>query len=257
MKKHLSHIAAALATTMLLSIAVSPLSAAAAAPDTYIAPSSAVVSSEENSTTQQSRLNTTSLRLTIEYNTPNPVSQLYLSSVAPYDSVYQWYSTNPSVATVNSNGLVTALKTGSTTIVANTYTTTLRCTVTVTSNVGKVSMNYSKMSLEGIGGSGKLTATVQSANGSSIPITWTSSNPAAAVVDANGVVTAVGNGESTITATASTGRSASCTVYTGTRVAEIRAAEAQAEKEAGELVWLVVGGLGVLATILVIAASSD
>lgn len=251
MKKHLSHLAAALAATMLFGAAVGPLSAAAAAPAVYTIPASSVVSSEENSIGQRSTLNTTNLRLTLEYNTPNPVQQLYLQTAAPYDSVYQWYSTDPSVATVSSNGVVTGLKVGTTTIIANTYTTTLRCTVTVTSNVGKVTLNYSKLALEGIGGSSKLSATVNAAGGGSV--TWTSSNPAAAVVDANGVVTAVGNGEATITATASNGRSATCTVYTGTRVAQLRAEQAQADKEDEELVWMVVGGLGVLTLVLVVA----
>lgn len=46
-------------------------------------------------------------------------------------------------------------------------------------------------------------------------ITWTSSNTAAAVVDANGNVTAVGDGQAVITATSAEGRCASCKVYTG------------------------------------------
>ena len=55
--------------------------------------------------------------------------------------MYQWYSTNPAVATVDRNGIVTAQKPGKTTIVADTYTTTLRCDVTVVSNVGRVTLN--------------------------------------------------------------------------------------------------------------------
>lgn len=257
MKKRLSHLAAAVAATMLFGAVAGPLSAAAAAPAVYGTPAASVALEEENApgqNTRRSALNTTSLKLTIEYNAPNPKSQLYLSTAAPRDSVYQWYSSNPNVATVDSNGLVTAVATGSAVIYANTYTGTLQCTVTVSSNVGRVTLSQSQMSLEGIGGTSRLGATVAVENGESVPITWTSSNPAAATVDANGVVTAVGNGEATITATASTGRSASCQVYTGTRVAELREQAEQEQKEMNEMGWLVLGGFAVLAGGLTLAA---
>ena len=134
MKKHLAHLAAALAVTLLFGAAAGPLSAAAAAP-------TAAILDEENTAAAESRLNQSWLDMEIEYNDRNPVYQLYLSSAAPDDWVYQWYSTNPAVATVDRNGLVTAQKPGKTTIVANTYTTTLRCDVTVVSNVGRVILN--------------------------------------------------------------------------------------------------------------------
>ncbi len=258
MKKHLSHLAAALAATMLFGAAVGPLSAAAATPAVYEEPAASVVLEEENAPNQNNRrsaLNTTSLRLAIEYNVPNPKFQLYLSTASARDSVYQWYSSNPSVATVDNNGLVTAVSTGSAIIYANTYYTgTLQCAVTVTSNIGKVTLTQSEMSLEGIGGTGRLGASVAAVNGSSVPITWTSSNPSAATVDGNGVVTAVGNGEATITATAATGRSASCKVYTGTRVAELRAQREQDKREMDQMGWLILGGFVVLAGGLTLAA---
>lgn len=130
MKKHLAHLAAALAVTLLFGAAAGPLSAAAAAPTAIL--------DEENTAAAESRLNQSWLDLEIEYNDLHPVYQLYLSSAAPDDWVYQWYSTNPAVATVDRNGLVTAQQPGKATIVANTYTTTLRCDVTVVSNVGRV-----------------------------------------------------------------------------------------------------------------------
>ena len=118
MKKHLAHLAAALAVTLLFGAAAGPLSAAAAAPTAIL--------DEENTAAAESRLNQSWLDLEIEYNDLHPVYQLYLSSAAPDDWVYQWYSTNPAVATVDRNGLVTAQQPGKATIVANTYTTTLR-----------------------------------------------------------------------------------------------------------------------------------
>ena len=164
MKKHLAHLAAALAVTLLFGAAAGPLSAAAAAPTAIL--------DEENTAAAESRLNQSWLDMEIEYDDRNPVYQLYLSSAAPDDWVYQWYSTNPAVATVDRNGLVTAQKPGKTTIVANTYTTTLRCDVTVVSNVGRVTLNQERLYLENIGGTAALRASVAVENGDAVPITW-------------------------------------------------------------------------------------
>ena len=211
MKKHLAHLAAALAVTLLFGAAAGPLSAAAAAPTAIL--------DQENTAAAESRLNQSWLDMEIEYNDRNPVYQLYLSSAAFDDWVYQWYSTNPAVATVDRNGLVTAQQPGKATIVANTYTTTLRCDVTEVSNVGRVTLNKERLYLEGIGGTAALKATVAAENGSAVPITWTSSNPAAATVDPFGLVTAVGDGKTVITAVTPDGHSASCIVYAGAQVA--------------------------------------
>ena len=142
MKKHLAHLAAALAVTLLFGAVAGPLSAAAAAPTEIL--------EEENTAAAESRLSQSWLDMEIEYDDLNPVYQLYLSSAAPDDWVYQWYSTNPAVATVDRNGLVTAQKPGKTTIVADTYTRSLRCGVTVISNVGKVTLNEDELFLEDI-----------------------------------------------------------------------------------------------------------
>ena len=252
MRKHLTHLAAALAVTLLLGAAASPLRAAAATPEL---PAVVAELDAENTTeaAAESRLSQSYLDMTIEYNDPHPVRQLYLSSVADGDMVYQWYSTNPAVATVDRNGLVTAQKPGKTTIVANTYTTTLRCDVTVVSNVGRVTLNKERLYLEGIGGTAALKATVAAENGSAVPITWTSSNPAAATVDSFGLVTAVGDGEALITATTPDGHSACCSVYAGAQVA----IQEQIEADEAKIALGVFGGFAVLVTVLALAVSGS
>jgi len=57
-----------------------------------------------------------------------------------------------------------------------------------------------------------LTATVTPDNATDQTVSWTSSEPTVATVDANGKVHAVGAGTATITATASGGQTATCTV---------------------------------------------
>lgn len=249
MRKHLTHLAAALAVTLLLGAAASPLRAAAAAPEL---PAVVAELDAENAAeaAAESRLSQSYLDMTIEYNDPHPVRQLYLSSVADGDMVYQWYSTNPAVATVDRNGIVTAQKPGKTTIVADTYTTTLRCDVTVVSNVGRVTLNQERLYLENIGGTAALRASVAVKNGDAVPITWTTSNPAA-TVDPFGLVTAVGDGEALITATTPDGHSACCNVYCGTQVA----IQEQIEADEVKIALGVLGGFAVLAGVLALATS--
>ena len=161
-------------------------------------------------------LNCSSTTLSIQYDNLHPTTKLYLAETAFLDSVRQWSSSNPAVATVDSTGLVMAQAPGSATIYATTKLgSTLSCTVTVVNDIGKVSLNQSEIRLENLGGQSALVASVALADPSGVSIVWTSSNPAVATVNEAGLVTAVGDGEATITATGSNGRSASCKVLAG------------------------------------------
>ena len=77
--------------------------------------------------------------------------------------------------------------------------------------VTSVKLSKSKKSLN-IGDTFTLTATVKPNNATDKSVTWSSSDTSVATVDENGVVTAVAEGTATITATASNGVEASCTV---------------------------------------------
>ena len=59
----------------------------------------------------------------------------------------------------------------------------------------------------------QLGETLQLVNTTGAAVTWTSSNPAAVTVDANGLVTALANGMAAITATDAQGRSQWCAVW--------------------------------------------
>ena len=65
---------------------------------------------------EASQLNTRFLSMEIEYNNPQPRSQLYLKSRNGYDDVLQWRSSNPAVVSVDRNGNLTAYQEGTATI---------------------------------------------------------------------------------------------------------------------------------------------
>ena len=77
--------------------------------------------------------------------------------------------------------------------------------------VTSVKLNRSALSLE-VGETGKLSATVLPASAADKSITWSSSKTDVASVISNGTVTAKKAGTAVITATATNGKSASCTV---------------------------------------------
>ena len=127
-----------------------------------------------------------------------------------------WSSDNISVATVDANGLVTAVAEGSATITVTTEdgSKTASCTVTVTTAtvpVTGVTLDPTSLTLD-VNQTAPLTATITPSDATNQNVTWTSDNPSVATVS-GGVVTAVAPGEATITATtADGGFAATCTV---------------------------------------------
>ena len=77
--------------------------------------------------------------------------------------------------------------------------------------VTSVTLNKATLNLE-VGKTGKLSATVLPASAANKSITWSSSKTDVASVSSNGTVTAKKAGTAVITATATNGKSASCTV---------------------------------------------
>ena len=170
-----------------------------------------------NAASKKPALDHTTLNLVIQYNNAHPSQKLQLINTSgSFVYAYQWMSSNPEVATVSDKGLVTAQAAGTTTITAMVSNgQALRCSVTVTSDIGKVTLNKSDLLLRTVGTQERLTATVAVEGGGSVPITWVSSNPGVATVDASGVVTAVADGEAKITALSPDGRFDSCSVFVG------------------------------------------
>lgn len=128
-----------------------------------------------------------------------------------------WTSADPSIASVDDNGTVTALRSGQTTITVKTKdgNKTAACDITVVealiSVTGITIEPATRSSLPNA--SFTITATVLPANASNLSVTWTSSNTSVAEVYEDGTVTAIAVGESTITATTvDGGHTATCVV---------------------------------------------
>ena len=127
-----------------------------------------------------------------------------------------WTSTDAAVASVN-NGLVKALKEGSTTVTVTTADggKIATCSVTVKSAkipVTGVTLDKAAETLVA-GATLQLTATVKPDNATDKSATWSSSNSSVADVDADGLVSAKSTGESTITVTTTDGgKMATCDV---------------------------------------------
>jgi len=170
-------------------------------------------------------LDATELSFTITEQQPNPTRRLKLvQNKGSFIYVRQWLTSNASVATVSSNGTVTACGSGKAVISAvTTEGQVLRCTVTVTSDIGRVTVSKSAMLLQSIGASQKLTA--QAAGQKNTSLVWLSSNPDVAKVSADGVVTAVGDGETVVMAISPEGRADACYVAVGTAAWRYRSEE--------------------------------
>lgn len=120
-----------------------------------------------------------------------------------------WSSSNETVATVDENGVVTAIEEG-TAIITCTATdgsgVSATCEVTITPNAVLVTdITLSQSSLELFyGRTAKIEATVTPDDAHNKEVIWTSSNEAVATVE-NGVVRAITYGMTTVTCTAADG----------------------------------------------------
>ena len=156
-----------------------------------------------------------------------------------YSSNFTWTSSNTSVATVGSNGVITGVGTGTATITAKYGGTTLTGTVTVTPNyayelvLNKTSINMGKGRTETLIATYKTYAdgVLESSKDVTSSATWSSSSSSVAGVS-GGTVTANGAGTATITATYS-GKSATCSItVTGTATLTMGWSTATLEKGA-------------------------
>jgi len=131
------------------------------------------------------------------------------------DSHYiEWTSSNPDIASVDENGVVTGVSSGLAAITARSDGMSATCIVTVEVLVHEVTLNESVVDLlrEQTTTPIQLVAAISPADPDDPTITYTTDNPQVAYADENGLVTFTGAyGTAVITATAASGVDASCT----------------------------------------------
>ena len=104
-----------------------------------------------------------------------------LKAIPAYSTTITWMSSNPLIATVSSNGVVTCKKAGTVTITAKAFGKSVTKTIKVVEPSLKVTGSTSLYR-------GK-TTTLKATTSYSTKVTWTSSKPSIATVRSNGVVT--------------------------------------------------------------------
>ena len=154
----------------------------------------------------------------ISFTNKTNLKKKLTATVLPQDSAFQdvtWKSSNTNIATVDEDGTVTAVGSGTCKITATTkdgYNSVGTCEVLVDIKTEEISMDKTSYTFSKAG-SVKLTATV-SPKEASKNLKWSSSDEKVAKVNNDGTVTAVGSGTCKITVetTDGTNLSASCSI---------------------------------------------
>lgn len=157
------------------------------------------------------------------------------------DKSVRWYSSAQRIATVNADGVVTAISVGTAVITVTTNDgsdLTASCTVTVTpKTVQSITMDEEALTLER-GETTRLTVTVSPSDADDTSVTWRSNNSNVAIVDGSGKVAALEVGTAIISATTNdgSGLSARCTVTVIPKdVDEITLNKERLEMEIGDI----------------------
>lgn len=143
--------------------------------------------------------------------------QRLLATILPVDANNQemvWSSSDLSVVTVDGTGAVNALKTGTAVITVTTVDGyfTASCNVTVKNVVTEITFESEGSDLEQ-GKTLQLLPIFNPVDADEPILTWTTSDPAIATVDENGLVTAVGLGDAVITVTTENGVTATYNIH--------------------------------------------
>ena len=135
---------------------------------------------------------------------------LTLANGASPQSVGAVFTTSdPKIATVNEEGLVTGKKAGEATVTLDVGGIQSSCAVTVRKAPKKITISAKKLTL-GVGEAFNLNPTIPANTASAIRVT--SNNPGVATVDGNGRVVGVGVGTATIVASTFNNKKAKCKV---------------------------------------------
>ena len=137
-----------------------------------------------------------------------------------------WTSSDPSVATVDSNGIVKGIKNGVVTITAKTKDGKVVASIKLTVKVPEPVVENIKFSQDNISikkdDTLGLTVIVTPSELSSSKLTWKSSNESIVTVDESGKIKGISVGTATITVTSSNGKTATCKVNVTEEAIEVQ-----------------------------------
>ena len=147
-------------------------------------------------------------------------SSKYVAILSPYtianNTSLTWKSSNPDVATVDANGVVTGISEGKATItVRNSNGLSASSEVTVTNintPITNVSLNFSDLEIRKDSSQGLRATITPKETTDDKTLTWESSNPEVATVSSTGVVTARRPGNAIITVRTSNGLTDTCNI---------------------------------------------
>ncbi len=179
------------------------------------------------------------------------------------DTSVTWYSSNESVATVDSNGLVTFVAPGTCSIYAQTVDTGTdgsligTCDFTIEEPVTAIALDYTDVTLS-IDETFRLTTVITPSNATNQNVTWYSSNTDVATVDDTGLVTAVASGNAAILVQSDdSGVTAMCNITVYQAVESIELSYTTISVRMGTVFWLYANALPTTANDRTITWSSS
>ena len=139
-------------------------------------------------------------------------SAMLTLTIKPEDftDTVSWKSSDTSVVTVSDTGVVKGVGLGTATIKVVVGSKSASCTVIVQQPVTSISLNSSSRTMDALE-TFQLTATANPSTAVDRRVSWSSSDPAIASVDVNGLVTAYKKGSAVITVSAMDGSSVTAT----------------------------------------------
>ena len=115
-----------------------------------------------------------------------------------------WSTSDPSIVTVSSSGLVTSTANGTATITSTSGSASAAASASVAQVAASIELVQTALTLTSLGETKQLDFTVKDANNhviSDAVVTWSSSDNTVATISSNGLVTAIALGTATITGT--------------------------------------------------------
>ncbi|WP_185965501.1 beta strand repeat-containing protein [Flavobacterium zepuense] len=190
--------------------------------------------------------------------TTNAGTLQLVATVTPVAEAVTWtISTGTGLATINANGLVTAIVNGTITVTATTaggatdmFDVVITNQAVLAAAIEISTLNNVAATITTNAGTLQLVATVTPANTTDTTVTWSiTAGTGLATIDANGLVTAIANGTITVTATSANGLTDTFEVVITNQTVEVTAITISTEDDVPATITTAAGTLQLIATI--------